>query len=187
MHERATRAVIGRQSTHHASGSCSSPKLLSSAPAVLPDVPSGRHAHALPPAPRHNGPSTWCTADGQALALGGVVRTRGRPDWNTHLMFPPNDLQISCRPSSPRLHKSTLPFEWPAGGWLPGRRCGPPRVCRLHARVRRRALRDARPLGVSSRRMRPHDLPLYPMSFVEVGMPVPLSRNVAALHDDFEL
>jgi hypothetical protein len=32
------------------------------------------------------------------LALGGVGRKRGRPDWHTHLMWPPNEMRINCGP-----------------------------------------------------------------------------------------
>jgi hypothetical protein len=35
-------------------------------------------------------------------------RYRRRPDWSLRLVCPPNDMQISCRRSSPRPHKSTF-------------------------------------------------------------------------------
>ena len=35
--------------------------------------------------------------------------------------------------------------------------------------------------------MRPHHLPPSPVPLIEIGMPVPLTRNVTALHDNFEL
>ena len=61
-------------------------------------------------------------------------------------MCAPNELRISCRRSAHRPYKSTFPL---SGLKEVDARAGPPRPCRLHARVRRQPEAELRVLPLA--------------------------------------